>query len=377
MQNFQFHNPVQIVFGAGEISKLAQFSSKYGCRPLVMFGKSSAQKSGLADKALKILTDFGLDPIPFFGIEPNPRVTSCDAAACLAREKSCDHVIAIGGGSVMDAAKVTSAAILSGRPTWDHVLKKASNDEALPIIMVPTIAATGSEFNWGAVISNWETHQKLSAYSPAFFPKVSIIDPELQVTTPPNTTAYGGVDIMIHVLETYLSCLEDANPLQDRITEGICKTVIHYLPIAMENGNDVNARAQLAWASAVALCGIPNAGRPGGFIIHWMEHVMSAHFDIPHGLGLAYLLIPMLSYFQNHFQKRFELYRDNILADTELFLKSVGCLTSLGQLGIPESFAQKFADDLFDQKAVDGELKGYPGLTKQAAMNILLGYRNY
>ncbi|MBP7732404.1 MAG: iron-containing alcohol dehydrogenase [Caldisericia bacterium] len=377
MQNFQYYNPVQIIFGAGEVTKLPQISSKFGSRPLVMFGKSSAQKSGLADRVLKLLTDSGLDPVPFFGIEPNPRVTSCDAAAQLAREKSCDMVIAVGGGSVMDAAKITSAAIVTGQPTWDHVLRKASNDVALPIIMVPTIAATGSEFNWGAVISNWETHQKLSAYSLAFFPKVSIIDPELQVTTPPNTTAYGGIDIMIHVLETYLSSPDENSPIQDRITEGVCKTVIQYLPIAMQDGLDVNARAQLAWASAVALCGLPNAGRPGGFVIHWMEHVMSAHYDIPHGLGLAYLLVPMLSYFQHHFPKRFELYRENIIEDTENFLRSVGCLTNLGGLGIPESFAQKFADDLFDQKSVDGVLPGYPGLTKQAAMNILLGYRNY
>ena len=377
MQKFQFHNPVQIVFGAGQIVTLPQHSARFGCRPLVMFGKSSAQKSGLADRILKLLTDAGLHPEPFFGIEPNPRVTSCDAAAQLARQNTCDHIIAVGGGSVMDAAKITSAAIITGRPTWEHVLKRASNDNALPIIMVPTIAATGSEFNWGAVISNWETHQKLSAYSPAFFPKVSIIDPELQVTTPPNTTAYGGVDIMIHVLETYLSCPENESPLQDRITEGICSTVIKYLPIAMENGHDVNARGQLAWASAVALCGLPNAGRPGGFIIHWMEHVMSAHFDIPHGLGLAYLLLPMLRYFAKHFPMRYELYRCNVLPDTENFLRSVGCLTTLEELGIARDFAPRFADDLFDQKSVDGELPGYPELTKRAVMDILLGQPNY
>lgn len=376
MINFQLHNPVQIVFGPGEASKLPQNSSRFGTRPLVMFGKSSAQKTGLADKILKLLTDAGSEPVPFFGIEPNPRATSCDAAAHLAREKSCDHVIAVGGGSVMDAAKITSTAILSGRPTWDHVLKLVPSDKALPIIMVPTIAATGSEFNWGAVISNWDTHQKLSAYSPAFFPKVSIIDPELTVTTPPHTTAYGGIDIMIHVLETYLSCPDENSPIQDRITEGICKTVIEYLPKAMADGFDINARSQLSWASAVALCGLPNGGRPGGFIIHWMEHVMSAHFDIPHGLGLAYLLVPILSYFSRHFPKRFELYRTNILPDTECFLKSVGCLTTLGALGIPEEFAPKFADDLFDQKAVNGQLIGYPELTKQEVMKVLLGYRN-
>jgi butanol dehydrogenase len=104
MQKFQFHNPVSIVFGAGEVATLPQHSAKLGCRPLVMFGKTSAQKSGLADRILKLLTDYGQHPEPFFGIEPNPRVTSCDAAAQLARDTMCDHVIAVGGGSVMDAA---------------------------------------------------------------------------------------------------------------------------------------------------------------------------------------------------------------------------------------------------------------------------------
>jgi alcohol dehydrogenase YqhD (iron-dependent ADH family) len=377
MQNFQLHNPVQIIFGAGEVSKLPQNSVRFGTRPLVMFGKSSAQKSGLADRILKILTDGELDPVPFFGVEPNPRVTSIDAAATLGREKLCDQVIAVGGGSVMDAAKLTAAAIITGRPSWDHVLRLAPNDKALPIIMVPTIAATGSEFNWGAVISNWDTHQKLSAYSPAFFPKVSILDPELTATTPTHTTAYGGIDIMIHVLETYLSSPDNNCPIQDRISEGICKTVIEYLPIAMGNGLDINARAQLQWASAVALCGLPNGGRSGGFIIHWMEHVMSAHHDIPHGLGLAYLLQPMLVYFSKYFPARYDLYRSNILNDTEGFLRSVGCLTSLEALGIPQDFAPKFADDLFDQKAVDGVLSGYPELTRQVAMDILLGRPNY
>ena len=175
--------------------------------------------------------------------------------------------------------------------------------------MVPTIAATGSEFNWGAVISNWETHQKLSAYSLAFFPKVSIIDPELQVTTPPNTTAYGGVDIMIHVLETYLSCPESERPLQDRISEGVCTTVIKYLPVAMQDSHDVNARGQLAWASAVALCGLPNAGRPGDLsFTGWSTSCRSLRHPARTWFGLSACTDASL-FANTTFPADYELYR--------------------------------------------------------------------
>ena len=368
---FILNNPTVVIFGAGELTKLSAQASSIGKRPIVIFGKSSAKKSGLSDRVEKLLSSANLEPIIFFGIEPNPRDTTCDDAVKLARENRCDMVIAVGGGSVMDAAKMVAAATISGARVWDHVKKIVQIKDALPLIMVPTVAATGSDFNSGAVITNWETHEKLGVFAPSLFPKVSIIDPELTCTCPPDVTAFGGVDIMIHVLETYLSSDDPYCSIPDYFSEGICNTIINYLPKALQNGNDVVARTQISWASATALSGFPNSGRPGGFLLHWMEHVMSAHFDIPHGLGLSYLLIASLPYFEKHFQNRYKLFTERILKDAESFLSSIGCNTTLEKLGIQESFVSRMVEDLFVQISKE-RLSIYPELTKDVVASIYL-----
>jgi len=373
MRNFIQYNPVKIVFGIGEIASLGREACKLGNKPLVVFGKSSAKDSGLDKRCLNILKDTGLEPIPFYGIEPNPRESTCDEAVKLAKDNICDCIIGVGGGSVMDASKLIAVSASGGNPVWSYVKRKEKPTSALPILLVPTLAATGSEFNAGAVITNWHTNEKLGFHSQLVFPKTSIMDPELSTTTPPTHTAYGGVDIIIHVLETYLTTDDEHTPVQDYVSEGVMKTVMEYLPLAIEEGKNLTARSQLSWASAVALCGIPNGGRSGGFLMHWMEHVMSAHYDIPHGLGLSYLLLPTLEYVEKHFPTRYEKFTANVTDDIEGFLGSVGCITSLKELGIPERMATRFVGDLFEQKAVDGKIPGNPNLTKEDAKRIYLG----
>jgi len=373
MINLTLHNPTKIIFGVGVLSQLATEASKIGKHPLVMYGKSSAKTSGLSDKVKSMLSSSGLKVTEFFGVEPNPRDDTCDRAASLGRQAGCDAVIAVGGGSVMDAAKLTSACIVSGKPTWDYVTRVYPVEKALPIIMVPTLAATGSDFNSGAVITNWTMKQKFGAYSPLFFPTVSIIDPVLTTTCNRNVTAWGGVDIMIHVLETYLGTNDAHCPIPDYFSEGIVKTVMKYLPLALADGNDIVARTQLSWASAVALSGMPNGGRPGGFLLHWMEHVMSAHFDIPHGLGLAYLLVPTLSYFKENFPERHYMFTNNLMPDPAGFLESIGCDTTLEKLGIPGSSVPTMVDDLFVQKGKGDEMPGYPSFDKKWAEKIYKG----
>lgn len=373
MRNFSFYNPVKIVFGIGEIAKLGIETRSIGKKPIVIFGKSSARESGLDERCLNILKDSGLEPTPFYGIEPNPRETTCDKAVMVAKEHDCDCIVGVGGGSVMDASKLIAVSASGGKSVWSYVKREEKVKSALPILLVPTLAATGSEFNAGAVITNWESNEKLGFHSSFVFPKTSIMDPELSTTTPPVHTAYGGIDIIIHVLETYLTTDDEHAPIQDYVSEGVMKTVMEYLPQALDEGNDLTARSQLSWASAVALCGIPNNGRSGGFLMHWMEHVMSAHYDIPHGLGLAYLLLPTLEYVERHFPNRYEKFISNVTGDIKGFLESVDCLTSLEEMGIPERMATRFIGDLFEQKAVGGQLPGNPELTKEGAKRIYLG----
>lgn len=374
MINFSYYNPTRIIFGAGQLSQLPKEAAQIGKKPLLMFGKSSAKKSGLSDKAENLLKLADLAPVSFFGVEPNPRTTTCDAASELARANNCDMIVAVGGGSVMDAAKLVAVSAITGNCGWDYVLRKVLPEKALPIIMVPTLAATGSEFNLGAVITNWELHQKLSFYSPLVFPKLSIIDPELTVTCPKDMTAYGAVDIIVHVMETYLSTPDNDCPLQDYICEGVCRTVIENIGKVMDNPGNVAARSQLSWASSVALCGLPNSGRPGGFLLHWMEHIISAHYDIQHGLGLAYLLLPALEhYFKSYFPTRYEKFHKNVMSNPKEFLMSISCYATLESLGIPKSAVSIFAKDLFEQKGDNGKLPGYPELDSSMAEKIFSG----
>ncbi len=377
MTPFSLHNPTRIIFGPGELAKLAPEAQKIGKKPLVMYGKSSAKKTGLSDKVKAMLEGQGLTVTEFFGVEPNPRDTTCDQAASLGRQRGCNMVIAVGGGSVMDAAKLTAAVIISGDSTWDHVMRNVPTDKALPIIMVPTLAATGSDFNSGAVITNWTMHQKFGCYSQAFYPTFSIIDPELTMSCSRELTAWGGVDIIVHVMETYLSTADQECPIPDYFSEGVAKTVIENLPNAIVNPSNVNARTQLSWASAVALSGLPNGGRSGGFLLHWMEHVMSAHFDIPHGLGLAYLLLHSQPYFEKFLPKRSQKFRANVMPDPFLFLSSIDCVKTLEEMGVERRQVGVMVDDLFTQKGKGDELPGYPGFDRKVARGVFEGASNW
>ncbi|HOO96563.1 MAG TPA: iron-containing alcohol dehydrogenase [Caldisericia bacterium] len=373
MINLIQYNPVKVVFGVGTVEKLGEYAPSVGKKPLVVFGKSSAKKSGLDVKVLDLIKQAGLNPVPFYGIEPNPRSTTCDAAVKLAKDNGCDCVIGVGGGSVMDASKAIAASAATGAPVWDLVVRKAEVTSALPLLLVSTFAATGSDFNAGGVITNWETKEKFGMFSPHMYPKVSIIDPALTTTVPKNQTAYGGVDIIVHVMETYLTTDDKDTPIPDYFSEGVARTVVEYLPRALANGDDVVARTQLSWASALALCGLPNGGRPGGFLMHWMEHVMSAHYDIPHGLGLAYLLPPTLEYVKEHFPHRYEKYTKNVLSDTIGFLKSIDCYVTLEDMGIDRNYVTRFVDDFIVQKMVDGKVPANPELTREKIERIYLG----
>lgn len=299
MLNFTFYNPTKIIFGPGEIDKVGIEAHKVGQNAIIITGKRSSSAFGIINRVTDYLEREGIGAIVFDKIEPNPRSITIDSAAELARKNKCDMVIGVGGGSPMDAAKGVAVAAVNDGPIWDYVshgqpIPKKIN-KALPIIEIPTLAATGSEANSGAVISNWETHEKAVLGHPLLFPKFTIIDPELTVTVPKDYTIDGGVDIICHVIESYFTGVEES-PIQNRFSLAIIRTVMDYLPLAVKNPKDINARTQLSWASAVALAGMVNSGRGGSFPLHAMEHALSAHYDISHGRGLALLLPRLMDY---------------------------------------------------------------------------------
>ncbi|WP_421617145.1 iron-containing alcohol dehydrogenase [Brevibacillus sp. TJ4] len=296
---FEVSFPTYILFGTNTIDQLGEQAAKLGKKALLVTGGSSAKRTGLLDRVQTLLKQAGLDFVLFDKIEPNPRTTSVDAAAALAREHGCDFVLAVGGGSVMDASKAIAAAAVSGRPIYDYMRgnpKGTAKDlvpvqEALPLLTVPTVAATGSEANWTSVLTHWETHEKSSIIGPALYPKISILDPSLTYTVPANVTAEACADIFSHIFESYLISAEGTH-VQDGISETLIRLLVTYSLVAIERPDDEEARSTLLWTSTLGISPFALAGRGAGMPLHGVEHPLSGHFDMAHGRGLAILSLP-------------------------------------------------------------------------------------
>ncbi len=363
---FDFHLPTKIYFGPGKFNLIGKFLKPVGKKALIVTGKSSMRKMGVLDKAVELLKKAGIDSIVFEGIEPNPHHSTCDNAAAIARDANCDFILGLGGGSSMDAAKAIAISAKSGHSVWDYVYAGPDKvyrriTEALPIVCIPTVAATGSEADSGGVITNWETHEKSGIWGAALFPTVSIVDPELTISCPKEYTIDGGVDIISHVIESYFTGTSESY-LQDRFSESIIMTVMKYLPRAMRDGADIEARTHLSWCSTLALSGLINSGRGGSFPLHVLEHAVSGHYDISHGKGLA-LLLPALMDFtrparpekyiemgENIFKMRFDGDDINHASQISIdamkgWLASIGRLQTFGDLGIDDSKFEAMADD--------------------------------
>jgi alcohol dehydrogenase YqhD (iron-dependent ADH family) len=392
MLPFDFRLPTKIHFGPGKINDIGKFLKPVGKKPLIVTGKSSMRKLGVLDRVSDLLKKAGMQPAIFEGIEPNPRHTTCDKAASLARENGCDFIIGLGGGSSMDAAKGIAITAKTGHSVWDYVYTGPEKpqrkiEEALPIVCIPTVAATGSEADAGGIISNWETHEKTGIWGPVLFPRASIVDPELTVTCPPDYTADGGVDIIAHVMESYFTSTSESY-LQDRFTESIVKTVMKYLPRAIKDGADIEARTHLSWSSSLALSGLINSGRGGSFPLHAMEHVVSGHYDISHGRGLALLLPALMDYTVSARPEKYVEMGENIFGlrlqneDTSHaakisidamkgWLASIGRLLTFTDLGIDDSRFEAMADDLVRVYMRDkGHLQNPKPIDRKGALEI-------
>ncbi|MCY6371871.1 iron-containing alcohol dehydrogenase [Clostridium ganghwense] len=295
MLKFDYSIPTKIHFGKGRIQILARTIKQYGSRVLLTYGGGSIKKNGVYDKIVEILNN---NDIPFFelgGIDPNPRLSSVKDGIKICKENNIDFVLAIGGGSVIDCSKIIAAGCYYENDPWDFFTGKARIKEALPIGTILTLAATGSEMNGNAVISNLETEEKLPTAGEVLKPKFSILDPSYTATVPVKQTAAGTVDIMSHAFEQYFSPTEGAF-LQDRLAEAVIKTCIKYGPIAINNPEDYEARANLMWASSIALNGLLTYGKFTDWATHGIEHELSAIYDITHGIGLAILTPRWMEY---------------------------------------------------------------------------------
>lgn len=390
--NFEFYNPTRLIFGAGTLSQLGEVASKHGKKALIVTGGGSVHRNGAFDRAVASLKDAGVSAAEYDGVEPNPRIATVAIGADILHYEGCDLVVALGGGSTMDAAKVIAAAALYNGDPWDMIGHGQEDwvipTRALPIITVPTLAATGSEMNCGAVISNDETKVKSFVQADCLFPKVALVDPELTLSVPKDQTAYGVCDIITHVTEGYFNGV-DGTPIQDRFAEGVVINAIEWGRKAVADGSDLEARAQVQWASIVALNGWVQAGVHMLPPVHMIEHALSAHHDITHGAGLAIVNPAWMRFAAKTRPEKFAQFATRIfgLSGTgkddpslamegidalEAFLREIGCPTRLSELGIGDALFSQYAEDamlvLHDE---DGNLLGRPPMSKADIVEVL------
>lgn len=381
MNNFRFHAYTDIRFGKGQIETLPEVISPYGKKVLLVYGGGSIKKNGIYDKIKELLADYEI--VELSGIQPNPRITSVREGAALCKQYNIDVVLAAGGGSVIDAAKVIAGAAYYDGDAWELVTDSSKIGKVLPIVTILTLSATGSEMNGNAVISNMETNDKLGTGSHDFIPKASICDPEYLYSLPKMQTAAGTADIMSHVFEQYFG--KDCGAyLTDSISEAILRTCIKYCPTALIEPENYEARANLMWASTLALNGLPESGKSGAWTCHPIEHELSAYYDVTHGAGLAIITPRWMRHILNdETVDKFKDYAENVwsikdedkyvaankgIDATEKFFKDIGIPMTLKELGIDGS---KF--EIMAEKAVKyGFLKyAYVSLNIEDVINIL------
>ncbi len=299
MKNFIYQAGTKIIFGKNQVNNLIEEVLKYSDRILITYGKSSVVKSGLLSKVTSLLEEKGAFYEELNGIQPNPRISSVRDGIKLCRDNNLGFILALGGGSVIDASKAMAAGFNYEGDPWDFCLRKATVDNPLPLGCALTLAATGSEMNGNAVISNDDTQEKLALGSDLLRPKVSMLDPTYTFSVNKWQTAAGTVDIMSHIFEQYFSP-DLGTDIQDNIAESIIKTCIKYGPIALNEPENYEARANLMWASSIALNGLTSTGKMmGDWATHGIEHEVSAIYDLTHGAGLAILFPNWMKYVLN------------------------------------------------------------------------------
>ncbi len=380
MHNFHYNIPTEIFFGEGAIENLSHIT-RYGKRVLLVYGRDSIKRMGLYDEVVKILDRMDVVCVELSDVEPNPRIESVRKGASLCKEHDIDVVLAVGGGSAIDCAKVVAAASVYEGDAWDLVLDSSKIVDALPVVTVLTLAATGSEMNGSAVISDMGLRIKKGTASNYLKPKFSIMDPAYTFTVSKEMTAAGVADIMSHTLENYFTPVKGAY-VQARICESLLKTCIHYGPIAIETPDNYEARANLMWAGSLAINGICSLGQETPWTVHSLEHELSAYYDITHGVGLAILTPPWMRYvlsgetvdkFIEYGMNVWDLDADGDRFDianraidkTESFFLSLGLPMTLSDVGIDGTHLEEMAKNCERRT-----LKGYVPLTYRDSQAI-------
>lgn len=298
MLNFHYNIPTEIFFGKDEIKVLGKQILKYGKKVLLVYGGGSIKRNGIYDEIMEIFKKNEILHYELPNVKPNPRIESVREGIKICKEKNIDIILAVGGGSTIDCSKVIAAGYYYEGDPWEIVLDPSKIKKALPLATVLTLSATGSEMDSAAVISNMETNEKYGTGHPSMFPKFSILDPQYTFSVSKKQTSAGIADILCHVFEVYFSVTDGAY-IQNRLAESVMKTLIHYSEDVMKDPSDYEARANIMWASSLAINGLLSYGKITEWTMHKMEHELSAFYDITHGTGLAIIMPRWMKYSLN------------------------------------------------------------------------------
>jgi alcohol dehydrogenase len=343
MKNFIVNNQTKLLFGRGVVSKLGSHSKKIGSKAVIMIGKGSVKTNGILDAVTEQLKTVGTDFVLFEGIKSNPIFEDVNACISVAREFQADQIVAVGGGSVIDSAKAVAVGFFHDGNVWDICSGGIKPSQALPILCVLTLAATGTEMNPFSVIQNDKTGQKLGWGSDLVYPKVSFLDPEYTFSVPKTYTAYGVVDLIAHTFEQYFEPTH--SPLSDHLATDIVKLAFEYGKKVIDNPENYEARANILWLSTVALNGSLSAGKQGGdWGVHGFEHSLSVLYDIPHGAGLSMIYPSWMKVFFSEIEIKLDFMAQRVLGEGkkaqdfidahEAFCRSINSPIKLSEVNI-------------------------------------------
>ena len=360
MKDFNFYAPTRVVFGREAEEKLPQLIQQYGGgKVLVHFGGGSARKSGLLNKVEKMLTEAGISFVELGGVVPNPLLSKVKEGIALCQKEQVDFILAVGGGSVIDSAKAIGYGVGYSGDVWDFWDGKAVPQSCLPIGVMLTIPAAGSEMSSSCVITNDEGMLKRGVNSDLCRCKFAIMNPERTYTLPPYQTAAGATDIMMHTMERYFSKYEDAL-LTDAIAEALLRTVMEATPEVLKNPEDYRHRAAIMWASSLSHNDLTECGTEKDFACHKLEHELSGLFGVTHGAGLAAIWGSWARYVMDKHLNRFAKFAVNVMGVANDFtdakataLKGVEAIERFFHaIGMPTSIPE-----LIGRQATDEEIE--------------------
>ncbi len=364
MENFTLHNPTRLIFGSDTVGLIGEEILARGIKKtLFLAGEGSIRRNGVYKRVVSSLKEAGVDFVEVWGVRPNPVLTKVQEAVRTAKEFRAEAVLGVGGGSVIDSAKLSAAGFYL-EDIWSAVEGKVKIERALPIFTILTLSATGSEMNENAVVTNAEVRKKLGVSSPTLYPALSIVDPSIQVSLPWFQTVNGAIDAIAHVLEFYFRAEDQETALA--LDEALIRSIIKATDRLKENQGDYAARANLAWAATLALNGTSGATLKGEWFVHGLQHVISAfHPEVAHGAGLGVLFPAWIAFMQDYNPLIFKRWaqeiwkassvKEGIEEMRQAFLRWGAPLT-LGDLGVKEGEIPAIAADVYENGRT-GKLK--------------------